>query len=669
MNILEALVQLRDDLKIWVTNNLNALNKKIDEKTIPIDSKLSATSTNPVQNKVINAKISSLSNLVGDTSVASQISQAIASQDLFSGDYNDLINAPSISEDNLDNVIIADNDGNIIFKVDADGAHTTDIEIDGKSLRGKIPMWDAKSDFSGDYNDLKNAPAIVENETGNLTVADEDGNIIFKVDAEGTHTTTLDAKNVTIENENITDIIDDKIADAVEGFESFSGDYNDLENAPNISDDGSSDLKVSDKDGNIIAQIDADGLKTTKVIVNSVNINGTNISEDTSGKVELADENGNVIARVDNDGIHTTEIEADGIKIKETLSNHIDNNNVHVTVEEKTLWNNKAGFSGDYNDLINAPNISQDEENKEVVITDEDGNIIFKVDENGAHTTNVTASEVIINGKKVNESIGSVQSSVNNLNRLVGTKSVADQISEAVDGFESFSGDYNDLHNQPNILENKSNEFTIVDTKDYIIAKFNQDGLVTTQINSNKIILNNEDLEEKIANIMDNEELQNQLNTLHNEIHSIDYNSLKNTPPITSVQEQKLRVVDEKGNIVCLIDADGVTTTKINTDELILSNTSMDAEFADFNQRLENFDERINNFTDSVSTTIGEKFTEFNEEIKSHKSTVNTKINNFQTKITNFENSITLTKVTYSTTDLVPGTSALKTGELYIVYE
>jgi ABC-type Zn uptake system ZnuABC Zn-binding protein ZnuA len=48
MNILETLVQLRDDLKTWVTNNLNALNKKIDEKTIPIDSELSTTSTNPV---------------------------------------------------------------------------------------------------------------------------------------------------------------------------------------------------------------------------------------------------------------------------------------------------------------------------------------------------------------------------------------------------------------------------------------------------------------------------------------------------------------------------------------------------------------------------------------------------------------------------------------------
>ena len=49
MDILNTLKQLRDDLKIWVTNNLNALNAKIDEKTIPIDSELSSTSTTPMR--------------------------------------------------------------------------------------------------------------------------------------------------------------------------------------------------------------------------------------------------------------------------------------------------------------------------------------------------------------------------------------------------------------------------------------------------------------------------------------------------------------------------------------------------------------------------------------------------------------------------------------------
>ncbi len=48
-------------------------------KTI-VDSVLSSTSTDPVQNKVVNAAINDLNTLVGDTAVATQISNAVASK-------------------------------------------------------------------------------------------------------------------------------------------------------------------------------------------------------------------------------------------------------------------------------------------------------------------------------------------------------------------------------------------------------------------------------------------------------------------------------------------------------------------------------------------------------------------------------------------------------------
>lgn len=123
MNILNALKQLRDDLKTWVSNNLNALNAKIDEKTIPIDSELSAASTNPVQNKAIKKAIDNIPT--------------------FSGDYNDLTNAPDISEDDSGNLVIADSDGNIIFRSDADGFETTQLTtnvliVDGVNIGDMI---------------------------------------------------------------------------------------------------------------------------------------------------------------------------------------------------------------------------------------------------------------------------------------------------------------------------------------------------------------------------------------------------------------------------------------------------------------------------------------------------------------------------------------------------
>lgn len=70
MNILETLIKLRDDLKTWVTNNLVALDAKIESKTIPIDGELNSESTNPVQNQAIAKEIDSINDRVGDTPVA-----------------------------------------------------------------------------------------------------------------------------------------------------------------------------------------------------------------------------------------------------------------------------------------------------------------------------------------------------------------------------------------------------------------------------------------------------------------------------------------------------------------------------------------------------------------------------------------------------------------------
>ena len=96
MTIIEALVRLRNDLKLWVANNLRTkLDKNlgaeesgkvlaVDENgdiitvkndSIVVDDELSLVSTNPVQNKVIAEKFDTL---VGDTPVSNQIGNAIS---------------------------------------------------------------------------------------------------------------------------------------------------------------------------------------------------------------------------------------------------------------------------------------------------------------------------------------------------------------------------------------------------------------------------------------------------------------------------------------------------------------------------------------------------------------------------------------------------------------
>lgn len=123
-------------------------------KTI-VDSELSSTSTDPVQNKVVNAAINDLNTLVGDTAVATQISNAVASK--------------------------------------ADASHThddryyTESEIDTK-LSGK-------SDTSHTHSTYVNQNAFSNIKVGNTTVAADTATDTVTLVAGNNITITPDATN------------------------------------------------------------------------------------------------------------------------------------------------------------------------------------------------------------------------------------------------------------------------------------------------------------------------------------------------------------------------------------------------------------------------------------------------------------------------------------------
>lgn len=498
MNILEAIVQLRDDIKIWVTNNLNALNSKIDEKTIPVDNELSNTSTNPVQNKVVSAQIDYIvDELLGGEKVSDTVDKAIASQKHFSGDYNDLTNAPNISEDGSGDMVIADESGNIIFKVDEEGVHTTDVEVDGTSLAAKIPIWDAKSDFSGNYNDLVGAPDIAEDGAGNMIVTDESGNIIAQVDENGFKTTIVQANQVKIGGQDVVEMIenhtiaiDDTLSDIstnpvqnktiynkleeltdmkpvseqiVTAIVNHKYDYNDLTNAPDIKEDGEGNMIIADEDGNIIFQVDAEGINTTAIKIANQNVldimdnkvaalvdsaPGTldtlnelaaALGDDPNFATTVATQIGGKVDKVNGMGLSETSFTSaeksklanieDGANktvvdgaLSDTSENPVQNKAVYTKLEELTGMEKVSdqiavaiekivhpvtsvnGQTGavvlQYEDIKNAPNIYEDSSN-ELVIADPDGNIIFRSDGAGFETTTLTAQTVKVGGSEI----------------------------------------------------------------------------------------------------------------------------------------------------------------------------------------------------------------------------------------------------------------------------
>lgn len=252
MNILQALKQIRDDIKTWATNNFNALNAKIDEKTIPIDNKLDSTSTNPVQNKVITNAINNIPK--------------------FSGDYNDLTNAPNITEDESGNMVIADESGNIVFKADEDGIHTTAVTLNGVAAATETYVDEAianidipKVDFTGyateEYVNTSIDTAKEElsesivSESSEWKIVDENGNIIFNVDEGGAHTTSL-----SLNGQDVIDIIDNKVAGLVDSAPDTLNTLNELSNA--LGDDPNFATTVATEIGKKVDKVDGMGLST-----------------------------------------------------------------------------------------------------------------------------------------------------------------------------------------------------------------------------------------------------------------------------------------------------------------------------------------------------------------------------------------------------------------------
>lgn len=353
MNILDTLKQLRDDIKLWATNNFNALNAKIDEKTIPIDSELNSESTNPVQNQAIKKAIDNIPK--------------------FSGDYNDLTNAPDITEDDSGNMIIADESGNIIFKADADGIHTTAVSIDGEAA--------ATEDFVTNTVDSAKeelSESIVA-ESDEWKVVDEAGNIIFSVDAEGAHTTAL-----TLNGESVTDIVDERVASLVDSAPDTLNTLNELANA--LGDDPNFATTVAAKIGKKVDKVDGKGLSTNDFT--------NEYKEKLDGLENLKESDPTVPAWA-----------------KEATKPS------YTADEVGALPNTTPLFSGDYNDLTNAPDISEDGSG-DLIIADANGNIIFRSNGNGFETVNLSVENLTINGTSIQEMINSaIQTALSNIQK------------------------------------------------------------------------------------------------------------------------------------------------------------------------------------------------------------------------------------------------------------
>jgi hypothetical protein len=233
------------------------------------------------------------------------------------------------------------------------------------------------------------------------------------------------------------------LKDEVDKKSEFSGDYNDLTNKPDI--DGEINNRVESVENDItILDDELNGVKEEiATIENDISTNRTNISvlnanlSVLDGSIASVDDavvelesdvstfKNNFNTHKNNADIHVTKTDKDGWNAhaiddvshvtgadKDTWNEHVENNAIHVVESDKTRWNNKSDFSGNYNDLEDAPDIS-DDGTGQLKFVDEAGNIIMQLDDQGLHSTNL---ELTKNVSAVNASFENLDAKVVEIN-------------------------------------------------------------------------------------------------------------------------------------------------------------------------------------------------------------------------------------------------------------
>ena len=194
----------------------------------------------------------------------------------------------------------------------------------------------------------------------------------------------------------------------------FNGDFNSLSNKPNIIDDGSDSFNITDLAGKIAFQVGPDG--TTRVAALEINnqdfataVNDVvtipelpewtdNIYDDEQGNFAIADKSGNIAFEVAADG--TTKVaklmvgpEGATKDIEDIIDERIGEIPELVEIDPTVSSWAKTGYTGDIPEAIGLGDIDIDD-SKEFNIADEEGNIAFKVGEDGT----VYAKQLALDG-------------------------------------------------------------------------------------------------------------------------------------------------------------------------------------------------------------------------------------------------------------------------------
>lgn len=305
---------------------------------------------------------------------------------------------------------------------------------------------------------------------------------------------------------------------------SFSGKWEDLLNKPDISADCNDKFLFTDSNGNIIAQIDKEGFKTTEVYIRGTSvrdlismkksfsgyysdlINAPNIYDDSSSALTICDPEGYIIGKFDYNGLTVLDlflgtsnlsVSNQLVESNKLISSHIENSNIHLSSLDKE----------------NINSINQHINNTDIHITQS-----LKSNMN-LHLTN---ADIHVNSFQKNKWDTTTKNfDSHNYNDFIH---VSDFEKQKWNSINNFSGSYLDLKDAPNItLDSKEDSLVICDASGYIIGKFNDKGLTTSEL-----FLNDSDIgvSKRITNLINFTSSHVESSSIH--LSSSDKESINN---------------------------------------------------------------------------------------------------------------------------------------------
>jgi len=388
----------------------------------------------------INVNDIDLSQYIISADLAAAVSIAIATLNLFSGDYDDLINKPITFSGSYNDLV----DRPVLFN----GSY---------SALSNAPVL-----FSGNYNDLINKPTIIETDLTGLATEIFVQTTIAEAALGGTVdlstyvtdlelTTALDNYQPVInlsEYALTSSLFSGSYSDLIDAPQTFSGNYNDLINKPALPDFSTLatiayvDTQILQLGGLSATDLDLTGYVTDDELTTAINgvVTFSGNYNDLINKPTIFSGSWNdlterpAIPSIDGLATQTYVIE----QVAEVITNGTIDLEGYATESYVTqsLLERGSHFSGNYTDLLNTP-------------------ILFSGDYNDlVNAPSVDNSDLMLSLDSTNLHLGTPNSVISSIDLL----SLANGLVSSIDYTQLsnlptlFSGDYNDLVNRPNFF-------------------------------------------------------------------------------------------------------------------------------------------------------------------------------------------------------------------------